>query len=86
MLVDTGFGCFLTLVFMLKEMSVTEQRYRAVLAVIADVDPVRAVAERWGVSRQTVHALLARYEAGGLAALAPPADTGLDDVELGTFG
>ena len=47
-----------------------EQRYQAVLAVIADGATVVEVAGRWGVSRQTVHSWLARYEAGGLDALA----------------
>lgn len=47
-----------------------EQRYLAVLAVIAEGHPVSSVAQQWGVSRQTVHAWLARYEDGGLEALA----------------
>lgn len=47
-----------------------EQRYRAVLAVNAEGHDVTAVAQQWGVSRQTVHAWLARYEAGGLEGLA----------------
>src|SRR5436190_23660087 len=50
----------------MREMSVSEQRYQAVLAVIAEGDTVRDVAARWGVSRQTLHAWLAKYEAGGL--------------------
>jgi transposase InsO family protein len=50
-------------------MSVSEQRYQAVLAVIAEGDTVRDVAARWGVSRQTLHAWLAKYEAGGLEGL-----------------
>lgn len=54
---------------MLKELSIVEQRYQAVLAVIADGEPVRAVADGWGVSRQTVHTWLARYEAAGLDGL-----------------
>ena len=40
---------------MLWELSVTEQRYRAVLEVMAGV-PVTEVAGRYGVSRQSVHA------------------------------
>jgi transposase-like protein len=36
------------------ELSVTEQRYRAVLEVLAGV-PVTEVAGRYGVSRQSVH-------------------------------
>ena len=47
-----------------------EQRYQAVLAVIGEGGTVTEVAGRWGVSRQSVHAWLARYEAGGLEALA----------------
>ncbi len=47
----------------------TEQRYQAVLAVISDGETVTDVAARFGVSRKTVHAWLARYEAGGLGNL-----------------
>jgi transposase len=54
----------------LVELSVMEQRYQAVLAVIQDGWRVVEVAERLGVSRQSVHAWIARYERGGLAALA----------------
>jgi transposase len=50
----------------MRNMSVTEQRYQAVLAVIGDGRTVTEVAARWRVSRQTVHAWLARYEADGL--------------------
>ncbi len=46
-----------------------EQRYAAVLAVIADGLSVSQVAEKVGVSRQTVHSWLARYEAQGLEGL-----------------
>jgi len=49
---------------------VAEQRYQAVLAVIGEGGTVSEVAGRWGVSRQSVHAWLARYEAGGLEGLA----------------
>ena len=55
---------------MLMEISVMEQRYQAVLAVQVDGLKVTEVAEKLGVSRQTVHSWLARYEAGGLEALA----------------
>jgi transposase len=48
------------------EMSVAEQRYQAVLAVISDGEAVTDVAARFGVSRQSVHAWLAKYEAGGV--------------------
>src|SRR5438552_6935340 len=55
---------------MLVELSVMEQRYQAVLAVVQDGWPVSEVARRLGVSRQSVHAWIARYEQGGLPALA----------------
>ena len=55
---------------MLVEISVMEQRYQAVLAVQVDGLKVTEVAEKLGVSRQTVHAWLRRYEAGGIEALA----------------
>jgi len=54
----------------LVELSKMEQRYEAVLGVIRDGYSVQEVAEAYGVSRQSVHAWLARYEAGGLPALA----------------
>jgi transposase InsO family protein len=54
----------------MREMSVAEQRYQAVLAVIAEGGTVTQAAGRWGVSRQTVHSWLARYEASGLEGLA----------------
>lgn len=47
-----------------------EQRYQAVLAVLADGRTVSEVAGQWSVSRQTVHSWLARYEAAGLSGLA----------------
>jgi transposase InsO family protein len=53
----------------LVEVSVVEQRYRAVLEVRAGVR-VTEVAARFGVSRQSVHAWVRRYEQGGLGALA----------------
>ena len=46
-----------------------EQRYQAVLAVVAEGETVKDVAARWRVSRQTLHAWLARYEAQGLEGL-----------------
>ena len=55
---------------MLVELSVMEQRYQAVLAVVQDGWREVEVARRVGVSRQTVHSWIARYEEGGLAALA----------------
>jgi transposase len=54
---------------MLWELSVTEQRYRAVLEVRAGV-PVTEVADRYGVSRQSVHAWLRRYRDEGPSGLA----------------
>jgi transposase InsO family protein len=53
----------------LVELSVMEQRYRAVLEAEAGC-PVTEIAARNGVSRQTVHAWVRRYRSGGLAALA----------------
>jgi transposase InsO family protein len=55
---------------MLWELSVTEQRYRAVLEVMAGV-PVTEVAGRYGVSRQSMHAWIRHYRDEG-----PP---GLED-------
>jgi transposase InsO family protein len=53
----------------MRELSVAEQRYQTVLAVISDGLSISQVAEKVGVSRQTVHAWLARYEAQGLEGL-----------------
>src|SRR5579884_36963 len=53
---------------MLWELSVVEQRYRAVLEVRAGV-PVVEVAERYGVRRETVHRWLRRFAEEGLAGL-----------------
>lgn len=47
-------------------MSLVEQRYQAVMAVIGDGLTVSQAAEKTGVSRQTLHSWLARYEAEGL--------------------
>ena len=55
---------------MLWERSVTEQRYNAVLEVLEAGLPVTEVADRYGVSRQSVHTWIARYRAGGLEGLA----------------
>jgi hypothetical protein len=49
-------------------LSVVEQRYRAVLDAVAGV-PVTEVADRYGVSRQSVHAWIRRYEDSGLGGL-----------------
>jgi len=53
----------------MRELSVAEQRYRAVLAVISDGRTVTEVAAAIGVSRQTLHFWLGRYEAEGLEGL-----------------
>jgi transposase InsO family protein len=53
---------------MLWEVSVSEQRYRAVLEVGAGLT-VTEVAERYGVSRQSVHAWLRRYRQEGVSGL-----------------
>ena len=53
----------------MREMSVTEQRYKAVLALIGDGRTVSDVATDWGVSRRTMHRWLARYEGDGLEGL-----------------
>ncbi|USX49917.1 IS481 family transposase [Lentzea sp. HUAS12] len=54
---------------MLVELSVVEQRYHAVMEVLAGV-PVTEVAGRYRVSRQSVHAWVKRYRSDGLAGLA----------------
>jgi transposase InsO family protein len=54
----------------LVELNKMEQRYEAVVAVIRDGFTVSEVAAAFGVSRQSVHAWMARYERGGLPALA----------------
>jgi transposase InsO family protein len=54
---------------MLVELSVVEQRYQAVLAVIREGVSVVEVAGRFGVSRQAVHRWLRWYEDQGLAGL-----------------
>jgi transposase InsO family protein len=52
------------------ERSVTEQRYSAVLEVLEAGLPVTEVADRYGVSRQSVHTWINHYRAGGLEGLA----------------
>jgi transposase InsO family protein len=52
----------------LVELSVVEQRYRAVLAVLAG-ESVTEVSAQVGVSRQSLHKWLARYRADGLGGL-----------------
>lgn len=46
-----------------------EQRYQAVLAVIRDGVSIVEVARRFGVSRQSVHSWLLRYEVSGMPGL-----------------
>jgi transposase len=53
----------------MRELSVAEQRYQAVLAVISDGLSVSQVAQKVGVSRQTLHSWLARYEEAALDGL-----------------
>src|SRR3712207_9417359 len=53
----------------LRELSVAEQRYQAVLAVIGDGVPVTAGAEQHGGGRPTVHSWLSRDAGGGLGGL-----------------
>ena len=50
----------------MRELSVAEQRYDAVLAVIREGRTVKYVAAAVGVSRQTLHTWLGRYEDAGL--------------------
>jgi transposase InsO family protein len=53
----------------LVELSMVEQRYDAVLAVIRDGMTVTEVAESYGVTRQAVHRWMRRYEDAGLGGL-----------------
>ena len=46
----------------LVEISVMEQRYQAAMAVVQDGWKITEVAERLGVSRQSVHRWVVRYE------------------------
>jgi len=55
---------------MLVELSVIEQRYQALSFVVHDGESVVEVVRRFNVSRQTVHAWLARYEQGRSVAVA----------------
>lgn len=50
------------------DMSVVEQRYRAVLAVERG-EPRIVVASQYGMSRQPLHTWLTRYSRDGLAGL-----------------
>ncbi|HEV2413504.1 MAG TPA: IS481 family transposase [Candidatus Dormibacteraeota bacterium] len=53
----------------MREMSVTEQRYKGVQGVLAEGRTVSEVAGQWSVSRRTMHRWLARYEGEGLEGL-----------------
>ena len=53
----------------MREMSVTEQRYKAVQGVLADGRTVSEVASQSEVSRRTMHRWLARYEGDGMEGL-----------------
>ena len=66
-----------------------EQRYQAVLAVIADGLDVKTAADKTGVSRQTLHSWLARYEAdgpGGFGRVASAAFVSASDAGRGRGG
>ena len=54
---------------MLVELSVMEQRYKAVMEVLEAHVPVSEVAEHYGVSRQSVHACIRRYRSEGIGGL-----------------
>lgn len=55
---------------MLVELSVVQQRYHAVMEVLSAGAPVVEVADRYAVSRKTVHAWVRCYRDDGLAELA----------------
>jgi transposase len=57
----------------MKELSVTEQRYQAIIAVFGEGRTVQEVAAQWKVDRRTVHRWLARYEGEGLEGLSAEA-------------
>jgi transposase InsO family protein len=54
----------------LLELTVAEQRFNAVMEVLRDGLTVIEVADRYGVSRQTIHGWLRRWKIGGLDTLA----------------
>src|SRR5438105_7064735 len=56
----------------MREMSVTEQRYQVVLAVIAEGRAVMEVASQWGVSRRTVPPLVGTIRGAGAGRVARP--------------
>jgi transposase InsO family protein len=51
------------------ERNVVEQRYEAVMAVVRDGRQVSEVARVYGVTRQTMHAWVSKYEASGMSGL-----------------
>lgn len=53
----------------MRELSVSEQRYQAVMAVVGEGLTVKEVARRWNVHRSTLQVWLQRYEAEGLEGL-----------------
>ena len=53
----------------LVELSVMEQRYQAVMAVVQEGWKVTEVADHLGVARQTVHRWIACHETGGALGL-----------------
>src|SRR5438552_13327531 len=53
----------------MRQLSVAEQRYQAVLGVISEGRTVCEVAAQWHFDRRTVHRWLARYEGEGLDGL-----------------
>ena len=61
----------------MREMTVNEQRYRAVLAVISEGETVTDVADRFGVSRHAMNAWLTKFEAGD-----PDAPVGADHRDV----
>jgi transposase-like protein len=61
---------------MLVKLKLVEQRYQAALEVMEGAS-VTGVAQRFGVTRQTVHVWLHRYAAHGLAGLADKGSTPL---------
>jgi len=48
----------------MRELSVAEQRYQAVMAVVGDGLSILQVAEKVGVSRLTLHAWLSAFACG----------------------
>jgi hypothetical protein len=66
-------------------LSVIEQRYRAVLAVMAVLDGARVseVAAEVGASRQSVHSWLARYR-GGVGRAGGPVEPAAVEPESGS--